>query len=225
MARSITLGTLVDRCKRRAAKENDESVETSEWKALVSEYYGELHKIVVEKGASYFETDATITANGAASYSLPAAHMTTLVVRYVMDAAGREAKLQREVIQRRHMWSGLTGTARKYWLAGDQIVLAPRPSSGTYKHLYVPQPTDLSDSSDGTSVDVINMDGEKLILWGVASVVLHKGSSSQERAMLEHDKAYRELEYWASQRALIEPLPRQEEDDDEAFDAGEWTYR
>lgn len=225
MARSVTLGTLVTRARRRADKENDDNISTPEVKSLVSEFYGELHKIVVEKGASYFETDASITATGAASYALPSAHLTTLTVRYVIDASGREARLRRTRVQERHLYAGLTGTAYRYWLAGDNIVLGPKPSSGTYKHLYVPQPTDYADSSDGTAVDVINIEGEKLIVWGVASVILHKGSSSQERAMLEHKKAYEELEYWATQRSLLDPMPRFEEDENEDFTPGDWYFQ
>jgi len=226
MARSITVGTLVTRCKARARKTNDDSIETSEWKSMISELYGELHKVVVEKGASYFETEATITATGAASYALPADHLSTLTVSYVVDAAGRRRPLRRVRVQDRAELSGLTGTAYAYALAAANIVLYPLPSSGSYKHLYVPQPTDYSSAGDSTTIDLINIDGEKFVTWGVAAIALHTGDENQQRAMIERDKAYAELEYWATLRALVDPMPRYDEsDDDYLIDPADWRFR
>lgn len=229
MARAFTLGTLVGRCQQRADKENDSHIETPEWKALISEYYGELHALIVEKGARYFETEATITATGATSYALPADHLSTIGVDFVLNGTTgpRRPVYGPIAVQHRARLLGHEGTALYFGLEAANIALYPVPSSGTYKHLYVPQPTDLSASGDSTSVDLINVYGEKFVIWGVASVALHKGSASQVRAVDEYNRASAQVEYWATLRALNQPSYRVQEDDLETMvsDPADWRYR
>ena len=62
MALTRTLTQLIGLCQRRADKETDEHVDSDEWKELITEVYGEMHSIVSETGARYFETEADITA-------------------------------------------------------------------------------------------------------------------------------------------------------------------
>lgn len=219
MAMALSLGTLVTLCRQRAARDagtgGDETLDVTEWKSLIAEYYGELHALIVEKGAGYFFTEATITATGAATYALPSDHLTTLGVdRFLSGSSGARVPVYGPIaIQERTRLMGLTGNAVRFGFEGTSIGLYPVPSSGSYRHLYVPQPTDYSASADSTSVDVINIYGRKFIIWGVASVAQHKGSESQERAMVEFKRATDQLEYWACQRALTQPSYRVPEDD------------
>ncbi len=222
MALSRTVGMLVTWCKQRADKESDPHI-ADDVKPLISELYGELHALTVEKGARYFETEATLNL---ASLALPSDHLTTIGVDYVIDAAGRRRQLKRLPAQWRHAMLGRTGEAFRYALEGANLALYPTPSTGTYKHLYVPQPTDLSAAADDTSVDLINIWGQKFLVWGVASVLLHKGEADQVRAVRERDAAQEQLEYWATQRALLDPNPRVVDDDeDDLFaDPAEWRF-
>jgi hypothetical protein len=64
MALVRTMATLLGLCQRRADKEDDPHVDTDEWKEHIAEHYGELHAVVSEPGSRYFETEATITADG-----------------------------------------------------------------------------------------------------------------------------------------------------------------
>lgn len=202
MARSVALGTLVTRARQRADREEDGSISTNEWKSYISELYAELHKTV--RAARYFETEATITATGASSYALPSDHLETITIDLVATDGTRRCLTPLLALERPR-YTGLTGTAYKYALEGSNVVLYPNPSSGTYKHLYVPQPTDYSGSADSTTVDVINIDGEKFILWGVASIAQHKSDANQQRAIMERDKALSELQAWAAERMLDNP--------------------
>ena len=208
MALSRTMLQLVGLCQRRADKESDDHVDTDEWKELISEVYGELHAVVTEVGARYFETEASITATGAATYALPSDHLSTIGVDRVVDAAGRRSPVHQLMVQEASLFGGQTGQACLFALAGAYISLYPTPSSGTYKHLYVPQPTDYSSASNGTSVDVINIYGLKFIAWGVASIAMHKGSDNQQRAVAERDAAKEELKAWAIARAITMPKRR-----------------
>lgn len=229
MALSVTLGTLVTRCKQRSDQEGTDGHigdANNEWKSLVSEVYGELHGAVSDAGARYFETEATITATGDASYALPASHLSTIGIDYVVDTAGRRRDLAELMVQEQVHFAGETGEAYLFTLSGSNIVFYPKPSSGTYKHLYIPQPTDYSTAADATGVDCINNDGMAFIIWGVASIALHKGEANQQRAMLERDAAKERLVMWAINRAMTMPKRRVVTDWDQAqrFDPADWRW-
>lgn len=224
MALSRTITQLIGLCKRRSDKENDEHVDDDEWKELISEVYGELHGAVAKTGARYFETEATISPTGAASYSLPSDHLSTVGVDRVTDAAGSRVDLVEIMVQERTIFSGRTGEAWGYSFTGTNIKLYPTPSSGTYKHIYVPQPTDYSASAGSTSIDLINNDGMKFLVWSVASIALHKGDANQIRAVEERDRAMAGLTEWAVLRSLTMPKRRQVRDVDLGLDQyGQWT--
>jgi hypothetical protein len=222
MARAVALGTLVARAQARADRQEDGSIATTEWKGYISELYAELHKLV--RAARYFETEATITATGASGYALPADHLETIGIDYV-DSGGRRRALRPVPALERPRYAGLTGDAFGFALEASNVVFYGNPSSGTYKHLYIPQPTDYSGSADSTSVDVINIDGEKFILWGVASIAQHKSDANQQRALAERDKAERELQAWAAERMLDNPRRVEADPYGAARDDADWWPR
>lgn len=207
MALSLTLGSLVTLCRQRCDDEGNELLDNPEYKSLVTEVYGELHALVSEKGANYFQTEATITATGASTYALPADHLLTIGVdRILSGTTGLRNPVYGPIGPTdRTQLMGTSGPASFFGIEGANIALYPVPASGTYKHLYTPQPTDYSVAADGTSVDVINIYGRKFVIWSVASVAQHKGSSSQARAVDEAAKAKEQLEYWACLRAPLQP--------------------
>ena len=222
MALTRTMLQLKGLCQRRADKATDGHIgqdHTTEWEEMISEVYGELHGAVSETGARYFETEATITATGAASYALPSDHLSTIGVDYVVNAAGARRPLAELMVQERSQFLGVTGTAWLWAFTGTNVALYPSPSSGSYKHLYVPQPDDLSAEGGGTVVDLINNDGLKFLVWGVASIAMHKGDDNQIRAIDERDRAKAGLVEWAVRRALVMPKRRQVSDIDLNSDA------
>lgn len=202
MARNVTLGTLVTRCQQRADLENDSHVSASEWKALISEMNGEMQLLVAETGMRYFETEATISLS---TFALPSDHLATVGVDFVMDAAGRRRSLVETMAQERSAVKGQTGEAWFYALVAQTIELYPVPGTGTYKHIYVPQPPDISASADGTNVDVITPDGEAFIIWGVAVKALAKSESDVRLAMTEREAARERLRSWAQLRSFNTP--------------------
>jgi len=229
MAKNVFLGSLKTRARQRGVAEGDGSIDPIELAALISEYYSELHALVSDKGARYFETEATITANGASGYALPSDHLATIGVDMVLSGTtGPRRPVWGPVgpADRTYLVGLNTGGPAYFWAEeGANLVLYPTPSAGTYKHLYVPQPTDYSTSADATSIDVINIYGERLILWGVASVIQHKGSASQQRAVDEYKRAHDELEYWACQRSLGQPRYAIPSDVLDALRCGRWLWR
>lgn len=227
MAFTRTIAELVGTCQRRADKATDGQVGqeyADEWKEMLSELYGELHGAVSEVGARYFETEATITPTGASSYALPSDHLSTIGVDRVVDSAGSRVSLPELMVQERDHFAGRTGAACMWAFTGANIALYPTPSTGTYKHIYVPQPTNYSTASNSTSVDLINNDGLKFVVWGVASIALHKGEDNQERAMVERNQAKERLVEWAVRRALTMPKRRMVSDVDGWVSDADWRY-
>lgn len=207
------MADVVLRCQRRADKEGDAHVGPAEWKALISEQYGDLFSVVAGAGLRYFEATHTITTSGAVSYDEPCNHLGTVGVDRV-HADGTRESLAELMPGERNLWAGQTGDARGYSLVDDQIVLYPRPPAGqTYELLYIPQPPDLSAAADDACVDVVTPDGEAFLVWGVALKALAKSESDVQLAMLERDAARGRLSEWATLRAFNTPRRRVFADD------------
>ncbi len=201
------MSVLVTRCQQRADKENDGQIGSSEWKALVSEKYGELYGLVCEVGLRYFETTSTITATGANSYSEPTDHLSTVGLALI-SSDGTQTPLLELMPSEVPSYAGLTGEARYYTLVDDQIYLYPKPTSGTYRLTYIPQSPDLSAYLDADLVDVVNPDGEAFLIWGVSILAKSKSESDVQLALQREAAARERLLSWASQRAISEPRRR-----------------
>ena len=221
MARTFAMSTLVTRCKRRSDKEGESHISDPEWKALISEQYGELAQIIVDGGGRYFETESTIAATGAASYTEPSDILHILEITRV-DGSYRR-RLDELMLQERAGVMGLTGTAAFWEFSDDQIILYPKPSSGTYKCLYIPQPPDLSAYADGDLVDVACPAGERFLIWSVARTAKDKSESGYALCEREAEKAREGLQAWAATRAALNPRQRvTSEIGDRRYDPDGW---
>lgn len=210
MPRRFTMETLVTRCKQRADKENDDSISNAEWKALISESYGELYTAVAETGMQYFEYVATITTDGSDSYDEPDDHLATICLDRVIDAAGRRRTVREIMAQERSRWAGRSsGEALVFAYVDDQIYLYPTPPAGqTYELLYVPQSPDLSLYADADIVDVVCPAGEAFIIWHATIPALNKSESDVRLAMAQADRLLAKAEEWAINKALSQPRRR-----------------
>ncbi len=213
MPRTFTLGALVTRAQQRADLVNHDNVGTSEWKESISSAMGELQSLLVGSGLRYFESvqsvsSAALTDNGDGGgyIAMPADHAHTIGVDLV-DGTGYRTPLYEMMVQERSEFSGSTGFPHAIAWAhqGANLVLYPRPASGqTYKHHYVPQPTDLSSSADGTNVDVVTNDGENFVVWYAAALAMAKQGRTEEAAfaVVERDRAKERVREDALRRAL-----------------------
>lgn len=211
MPRVLTMATLIERCKRRADLEGDGHVSDPEWRALISEKYGELHGIVSGAGLRYFETAQTITATGAASYTEPSDHLTTIGFDRVETSGARYPLVELMPYERARL-AGQTGDAIGYSIVDDQIRLYPNPSSGSYELLYIPQPPDLSSYADGDLVDLVCADGEAFLIWGVSVLAKSKSESDVRLAQEREVAASQRLLEWSVNRSLSQPRRRPEPD-------------
>lgn len=224
MPRTFTLGALVTKCQRLCDMENQELISTLEWKESISTCYAELWSMVSETGLRYFEATESITATGAESYTEPTAMMSTVGVDFVVSAQGERRALYELMPQERNLYRGLTGEAVAYELVDDQLFLHPKPSSGSYKWHYVPQPTDLSASADATTVDVVTPAGEAFLLWSVAVYAKEKEGTDSSVARQEAEKHRERVVQWATLRAMHNARRRMVDDSPGPFDAADWRY-
>jgi len=199
MAYTLALSVAVQRARQRARREGDDAISAAESKALMSEVYAELVSVFHDVGNRYFAAEQSITANGAASYALTSDHRDTFAVDRVLDTAGRRTALDLIMFQERNLYVGQTGDAVAYELEGANLILYPKPSTGSYKHVYQPQPTDLSSAADSTSVDFVTSDGLAFALWAFALLARDKEESELLSAVRFRDEAKDRLTAWAVQ--------------------------
>jgi hypothetical protein len=226
MPRRFQMGVLVTRCQQRCDLEHSGHISPAEWRALISEAYGELWSTVSGTGLRYFETSTTITADGSDGYIEPADHYSTSAITRV-SPGGRESMLDPLMPQEEPAYKGLTGDARRWTLVDDQLHLYPRPTSGTYKWYYLQQPTDLASYADDDIVDVVTPDGEAFLIWAVAVKARAKGEAGVQVHMAERERYREQLVGWAADRAITEHNYRVQRD--AAFggplDDADWRWR
>lgn len=224
MPRRLTMGTIVTRAKQAADLETDDSIASAIWKWFASMVYGELWP-EASLGAQkrYFETSTTITATGATGYTEPTDHFATVRVTRV-DASGKEYELRELRTGEEVAYKGRVGEACGWTLVDDQLVLHPKPSSGSYKWYYQQQPTDLSAFADADVVDVIVPAGEPFMIWGVAAMALARQQKNVQLALQMKEQARAQVQWQASNRNATEVRTRGpvEYDDDDLRAPGDW---
>ncbi len=202
----MEMGTLIERCQRRADKENNDHIDGPEWRALISEVWGsDLFQVVADTGLRYFETSADLLTTGVAYVSEPTNIAKTIGLYYV-DSAGRLTELQELMIHEVGPLVALgSGTARFFALVDNLIYLYPTPPTGqTYRMLYVPQAPDISGYADDACVDVVSADGEACVIWGVAALAKVKASQDASLHLQRQDLHRNRLEAWAADRAITQ---------------------
>lgn len=232
MGRTISMGTLVTRCKQRCDLENAGNPSDSEWKSYISQVYAELYSIIAETGMRHFESESNIVTTGVASYALPSDHLSTIGVDYLVNAlTDQRERLVELMIQERNILRGISGGSysRAYSVVGSNVVLFPTPPTGqTYKLIYVAQPSDLSAAADATLLEMATPEGEQFLIWGVAVLVLHKLQRDMTGAIAERERCREAVYNWAVLRALHNPRRRIVEADpylDAEMDAADYWGR
>lgn len=220
--RSFTIADLVSKAKQMADMENQDNVSSSEWQRYLSAAYAQLYSILAASGLRYFESTQSLTA---AATALPADYMTTLGV-YKVD--GNYLRPLEEVMfqERHYVVGGSSGEARCYELAGSNLNLLPGYTAGqTYRHYYIPQPTDYSSSVTSTTIDVVTPDGEEFLLWSMVLKALQKEESDVSVALQERELAKGRVEEWAVLRQLHSMRRSIVDGDYREWDEADWRFR
>jgi len=204
--RRQTFSYWVSRVKKLSDKESDDHVAAAEYAECLSEVFGDLYSITAEGADAYWQTTHTIVANGSVSYDEPDDHLSTVCLEYV-SGSGERRPLTKLLAQERYTYSpssiGLIGgSANAYSLIDDQLFLYPKPTSGTYELLYIPQPPDLTSYADTDMVDVVSIYGEQFLVYGAAALVKSKSEDDVRFFLQRQARAEQKLIEWAAQRSF-----------------------
>ena len=206
MARTFTLLQLRTRARERSDMVNSSFVTDSELNGYLSASYAELYDLLVQSGLVYYTpTTQTITANGNESYALPADYYGT--IRVDRQIGGDYFPLSEYMITERHKYENLSGEADVYSPQGANLSLLPAPSGGTYRHIYIPAPVDLGDSSsvtDSTTIDGVS-GWEEYIIADAARKMLQKEESSTVAIERDLTRLRARIEEAAQNRAWATP--------------------
>lgn len=232
MARNFLLGTLVTRCKERADLVNSSFVGDTEWKGYISTAYAQLQSILVASGLRYFErvmqlqpADFTDNGDNGGRVNLPTDFLSAIGIDRI--SGNQRQELFEMMVQERNLYASGTnsGLSEAYVLAGDNLILYPRPTSGNYELGYVTQPTDLSSQSDVYTVDVVTPDGEDYLIWTAAMFALTKEESDTAVCERYREQARQRVEEWSVRRSLNTARRRIVDEGPYSYDPADWRYR
>jgi hypothetical protein len=206
---TILTSALLTRSRQRADRVGDNSLQDSDLQALLAEVYRTLYTGVAETGHRNFESTQTINATGAVSYTVPTDHLGTVRMERQLDSSGRAEPVLEISAQEQTYWRGLTGPARRFVIAKDQLYLLPTPAAGeTYHFIYIPQPPDLTTFASSDPVDVVVPAGERYLVNGAAAIAKAQIDGDVSWLTSERDAAFEELIEWAQLRSFTQaPSP------------------
>jgi hypothetical protein len=201
MARTFTLLQLRTKARERSDMVNSSFVTDSELNGYISASYTELYDLLVQSGLIYFTpTTQTITGTGAETYALPGGYYGT--IRVDRQSGSDYFPLTEYMITERHSFENSSGDATVYSPQGSNISLLPAPSGGTYRHIYIPAPADLTSDSD--TVDGVS-GWEEFIIVDTAKKMLQKEESSTATIERDLERIRARIEEMVQNRAWSTP--------------------
>lgn len=202
MPRSFTVAQLRTRVRERTDTETARSLTDTELNSRLSASYGKYHAKLVKSGFSYAgEVTQTIVATGADSYPLDPGHAHTLRVDFQYDSQNWEPLDEIDVRELEDYQFTGSSQAYAYRLVGNNLVLYPTPSSGTYRHIYVAAPADLA--SDSQLVNGVTGWEEALVI-DTAISVLQKGGDDVSVLLRDRDLIDARIDEEAQMRVLTQ---------------------
>ncbi len=221
-----TLAQIRTRIRQRSNNEhtNGQFVTDAELTGLINVSYKDLYGTLVDYSLHRSETTYPVTANGAASYSLPADLYALLNVYLVEN--GCRTRLPRHSDRQRPDTNN-NGTASSYRVRGSSLVFDTVPASGSYEVDYIPVPADLSADID--ELDAV-LAWDEYVVVDVSIKVLQKEGSLEEANMLmsERERILRRIENQANASEFTETRIIEDVRNDVAWnrrDEGDWPRR
>lgn len=202
MARTFTLAQLRTKVRERADQENSGFIDDTELNGYISSSYTRLYDILVKSGLHYFETTQTIVADGSDNYALPADYYGTLGVDFI-ESTDVFIEVPEYMFHERNDF-GTSGSSHAlgYRIIGTVIELLPKPTTGSYRHIYLPAAVDLT--TDSQTVDGVSGWEEFIVLDSAIKCYIKEEAASgpldREREVIR-----REIQEAAENRAMQQP--------------------
>tara|TARA_Y100000588_G_scaffold103972_1_gene113355 strand:- start:2607 stop:3227 length:621 start_codon:yes stop_codon:yes gene_type:complete len=181
---------------------NSSFITDSELNGYISASYAELYDILVQSGLVYYTpTTQTITGTGSETYALAADYYGTVRVDRV-SGSNYYPLVEYMITERTSYENGGSGEARAYSPQGSNMSLLPAPTGGSYRHIYIPAPANLS--SDADTVDGVS-GWEEFIVVDAARKMLQKEESSTVGVERDLARLKARIEEMAQNRAWATP--------------------
>ena len=219
MPNLVLMSDLVTRAQELADMVGDESISGTEWKALISEGYGELYEDTGGAGLRYWEYVTTFTTDGTNYLPEPDDQLSIVDrLELVVDTStGRCRRLKSIGPQERARWSGRAGRPRAYELVDGRYFLYPTPPAGqTITLRYIAQCPNLTNYADGQLVDCVTAYGRRFLQLHAAIQGMAKSRREAGDLITERELCRTKHVEWAGNRAFNDqPVLFTEGDDDD----------
>jgi hypothetical protein len=227
MPRETQMSALVTRAQQLADMENDSSISSAEWYALVSEAYGEAYEIIASAGTRYFEYTTTFTTDGTNYLAEPTDMLSTVdQLELIIDSTtGRCRRLRLISPQERSRYSGQTGTPRAYELVDGRYFLYPTPPAGqTITLRYIGQAPDLTTYTGTNVVDCFCAAGQKFVQYAAAAAAVQKSKNDATALLAERESQRKPLSEWSADRHFNAQTVWYVDDDGDGDLPANWSW-
>lgn len=149
--KTYTAEYLIRRARQRADQEDVGFIGEVEGYDLLNEEYRMYCLMLEEMGYHRTWADYDITADGAASYTLP----DFMRILWVAEVDGNSIyPLFNEAHKDAHYWENGDNyyETRRYLLSDNKLKLLGNPTTGTYRVRYVPEPDDMTAEDDSVAL-------------------------------------------------------------------------
>jgi hypothetical protein len=157
---SISVSTLVTRCKQRADMEHSTFISDSEILTYINSSYQELYDILVSSFQDYYVSNASLIITSGNTFALPSDFYKMLGLDY--DIGGTYYQLRRYNFNERNQNTNYR-TGKQYRIQGNNVNIEPSGEAiGTYKLYYIPAANILTSAS--STIDNCNGWEEYIVL-------------------------------------------------------------
>jgi len=179
----------------------------SELNQYINDSLKRFQGLLLKKGLLKTRGVQTISANGGTSYSLPTDYLATSAI-FLVEGGSHTRLAYMQDTERALRQNDLSGDASQYniyeWTTGStrekRIELYPSPTSGTYKHVYVPVYTLDADTDELDEV----LGWHEYIILDVAIKCYLKDNLDYSQLAIERERILQSIEDEAEARLLSE---------------------
>ncbi len=203
MSRLVSLAEVISSARQLAdatGTTGEGFIENPDLTAWANEELGHYHSLLVQAEPDRFRESVSYTADGSASYDLPADFLSDLFVERVEGT--ERYNVPRLMPHERNDYGHGSGEAQGYEIVGDELRLYPLPSSGTYNLIYVTRAPVLAQDED-------TFDGvggwESMVIFGLALRIGIKEAVNRLDIERQRDRIEAHIRNAARKRHLANP--------------------
>lgn len=204
---TVTVTELIAEARQKADMVNTRFVTDAFVLSALNNRNNQLNALLITNQLMVDELEQVITADGSAYYAFPTRYFSTLDVYYDPGGSQDMVRLHRTSNRSRPRTTNIEH-AESYGTTSSGLVLKPAPTTGTYRHFYIPSPLKLVEtvSDANTEVATVNypMGWEEFLSVGAAIDCLSKEETVNPELNKKIAQIERRIEHEASLREYSE---------------------